>query len=206
MNNTLKQCLLNNFEKKRLSPKQLQQLLDMKQKSTNFSATSKTDIQSKMVLKHMYGIAVASLICIVSVFVIYDNAIPVKQRIAAEVAHNHQKLKPLEVEATQITELKHYFTKLDFALINSQLVDLNRWQLLGGRYCSIQGITAAQLRMLDNQTGEIQTLYEAAYEPDRHGDIPDLNQEDSPLQVTKKGITANMWIENGLLFVLTGNL
>lgn len=206
MKNSLKHSLKNYFNNKQLSSKQLQQLINMQQQDEKVSLAVKTDKQSSLVLKHMYGLAAALLVCIVSVYFIYNNTLPVKQRIAAEVAHNHQKLKPLEIESAKITELKSYFTKLDFALIDSRLIDFNRWQLLGGRYCSIQGITAAQLRLMDKQSGQIQTLYEAAYEPDKHGDMPDLNQGELPQQIIDKGITANMWVENGLLFVLTGNL
>jgi len=123
------------------------------------------------------------------------------QKIAEEVVSNHLKLKPLEVKTGSINAVRGYFTKLDFMPVESSLQALNNLQLIGGRYCSLQGITAAQLRM--KQGENLQTLYETEYVPDVFGDIPSLEKGEAPLVVYAKGIKVKVWVEKGLLFALT---
>ncbi|MFT4799487.1 MAG: hypothetical protein ACI9B8_002041 [Sulfitobacter sp.] len=73
----------------------------------------------------------------------------VPQLIAAEVAKNHINMKPLEVQTGKLNELKDYFTELDFSPVQSS--HFSAGQLIGARYCSVQGVTAAQLRYDPNQ-------------------------------------------------------
>jgi hypothetical protein len=85
--------------------------------------------------------------------------------------------------------------------VESSLQVLNNLQLIGGRYCSLQGITAAQLRM--KQGENLQTLYETEYVPDVFGDLPILEKGEEPQVVYAKGIKVKVWVEKGLLFALT---
>lgn len=130
-----------------------------------------------------------------------DNLLTMPQQIAEEVVSNHLKLKPLEVKTGSINAVRGYFTKLDFMPVESSLQALDNLQLIGGRYCSLQGITAAQLRM--KQGENLQTLYETEYVPDVFGDIPSLEKGEEPLVVYAKGIKVKVWLEKGLLFALT---
>ena len=130
-----------------------------------------------------------------------DNLLTMPQQIAEEVVSNHLKLKPLEVKTGSINAVRGYFTKLDFMPVESSLQALDNLQLIGGRYCSLQGITAAQLRM--KQGENLQTLYETEYVPDVFGDIPRLENGEAPLVVYAKGIKVKVWVEKGLLFALT---
>jgi hypothetical protein len=130
-----------------------------------------------------------------------DPLLTMPQQIAEEVVNNHLNLKPLEVKTGSINAVRGYFTKLDFMPVESSLQALNNLQLIGGRYCSLQGITAAQLRM--KQGENLQTLYETEYLPDVFGDIPSLENDEAPLVVYAKGIKVKVWVEKGLLFVLT---
>ncbi|MDX2475937.1 MAG: hypothetical protein QNL05_01060 [Gammaproteobacteria bacterium] len=130
-----------------------------------------------------------------------DNLLTMPQQIAEEVVSNHLKLKPLEVKTGSIDAVRGYFTKLDFMPVESSLQALDNLQLIGGRYCSLQGITAAQLRM--KQGENLQTLYETEYVPDVFGDIPRLEKGEAPLVVYAKGIKVKVWVEKGLLFALT---
>lgn len=73
-----------------------------------------------------------------------DNSIEnMPQLIAEEVVSNHLHLKSLEVETASINTVRGYFTKLNFMPVESSLQALNKLQLIGGHYCSLQGITAA---------------------------------------------------------------
>ncbi|MGF1548575.1 MAG: hypothetical protein ACFCUG_14745 [Thiotrichales bacterium] len=128
----------------------------------------------------------------------------IAQRIAEEVALNHLKLKPLDIEADQISALAAYFTRLDFAVRDSSLItETGGMRLLGGRYCSVLAAPAAQLH-LQRAEGEVLTLYEAAYDPQTFHNLPNLDQGEQPLVLYARGIRVAIWIEKGLLFALAG--
>ena len=129
------------------------------------------------------------------------------QQIALEVVKNHLKLKPLDLAAGSIKEVRDYFTQLDFSPVNSRLLDsrfdLQESSMLGGRYCSIRGVTAAQLRYKRDDDG-LSTLYEVAYDPQTYGVIPSIDRDEQPLELTVKGLKVYLWVEKGLLMVLVG--
>ncbi len=144
-------------------------------------------------------------VAVVTIFMVSqfprDASKDMPRLIAEEVVKNHLKLKPLEVKAGTINAIRGYFSKLEFMPVESSIVSLNGMQLIGGRYCSLQGITAAQLRMKKGQN--LQTLYQTQYLPDVFGDIPQLEKGESPLAVYARGIKVKIWVEKGLLFALT---
>ena len=129
---------------------------------------------------------------------------PVAERIAQEVASNHLKLKPLEVQAADMDAIRTYFGELDFVPVDSELLASAEAELIGGRYCSIQGVTAAQLRVRGREGEGLSTLYQAPYQPDRHGDLPRLGQGETPLTLWAQGLPVRIWVEKGVLFALTG--
>jgi len=125
------------------------------------------------------------------------------QAIADEVVHNHLKLKPLEVKTQTIKGVQKYFSKLDFMPIDSTMLNGSALNLLGGRYCSLQGITAAQLRFKETDIASVQTLYQTEYRQDVFGDLPSIDKGDNPAEIYVKGIKVKIWIEKGLLLALT---
>lgn len=127
----------------------------------------------------------------------------VRERIAMEVAKNHIKLKPLEVETSSIKGIRDYFEKLDFVPLNSKLVSQSGLELIGGRYCSLQGITAAQLRVRKPGASDVQTLYQTEYRKDVFKTMPVMEEGDEPFELFVKGIKVKIWVEKGLLFALT---
>lgn len=122
--------------------------------------------------------------------------------IAEEVATNHLHLKPLEVETDNIAGIRSYFNQLDFLPADSTLAMLDDLELLGARYCSIQGLAAAQLRLRQWQGGPVQTLYQAPYETDRFGPLPQLDQGELPLKLRARGLEVIIWVEKDILFSL----
>lgn len=122
--------------------------------------------------------------------------------IANELASNHIKLKPLDIEAAQFSTLQGFFTLVDFVPRASRFVIEQGMSntLLGGRYCSIQGNSATQLRYRD-AVGRASTVYQAVYHSDLYGDIPSLDRGELPLEVSVKGLDLYLWVEKGLLMV-----
>lgn len=125
------------------------------------------------------------------------------QLIANEVVKNHLKLKPLEVHTNNIDGLRHYFTQLDFLLVQSNQVSSFADNLLGGRYCSIQSITAAQLRLKNRTNNQINTLYQTEYSKAVFGSLPDVGRGEQAEIAWAKGIKVKIWVEKGLLFAMT---
>ncbi len=124
------------------------------------------------------------------------------ERIALEVARNHIKLKPLDVETNSMDGIRRYFTDLEFVPAESSLLASADLELLGGRYCSIQSVPAAQLRVTLPDNNRLQTLYQTEYHQDIFGPLPVLENGGIPVTVNVKGITVRIWVEKGLLFTL----
>ncbi|ABV85452.1 hypothetical protein [Shewanella pealeana] len=117
-------------------------------------------------------------------------------KIAVEVAKNHIKMKPLEVQTAQLSQLRAYFTELDFTLVSSSRID-DAKQMIGGRYCSIQGLTAAQIRFVDPLQSV--TLYQVQYDRTLYGELPNIDSGEKPLQLVERGVAVSIWVEKGLL-------
>ena len=120
--------------------------------------------------------------------------------IAREVAKEHVHHKPLEVASHDFRVVQRYFDKLDFLPSKSRYFGSDS-TLLGGRYCSIRSVTAAQIRYQSANTPAI--LYQAAYNPGDFGDIPSLADNGEPLTRYVNGIEVKLWVEKGLLMVTT---
>jgi hypothetical protein len=122
------------------------------------------------------------------------------EAIAVEVVDNHLKLKPLEVESGSLRDVLGYFDRLEFQLLESPRIAGNAGdQLLGGRYCSIQGIDAAQLRVA-SADGELSTWYEAILPAEKLEKIPDMDDGDEPSVFVVKGLQVRIWQEQGIVF------
>ncbi len=120
----------------------------------------------------------------------------VSWNIADEVAKNHIKAKPLEVQAQNLAQLRGYFTELDFTIVSSSRLSPNSL-MLGGRYCSIQGLTAAQIRFIDQE--QAVTLYEVQYDKALYGELPVIEADQQPIEHIVRGVAVAIWVEKGLL-------
>ena len=116
-------------------------------------------------------------------------------KIAAEVAKNHIKMKPLEVQTSELSQLRDYFTELDFTPVSSSRIGEKKL-MIGGRYCSIQGLTAAQIRFVDKQP---LTLYQVQYDKALYGELPSVDVGQQPIELVERGVAVSIWIEKGLL-------
>lgn len=119
--------------------------------------------------------------------------------IAYEVVSNHLKDKPMDLHSTNFTQVKNYFTELDFQPFNSRL-----WSgsLIGGRYCSLRTAPSAQMRYYDDK-GVKQTLYQTEYSEQYFAGLPSLDNNEAPLIASAKGVDVAMWVEKGVVFVNT---
>lgn len=197
MNTPLKQSVRDKLESYSLSDAQLQKLESL--------GAQAVPVRNQRI--SVYPLAIAgALAAFLAAFFLTPMILEhddVRESIATEVAMNHIKLKPMEVETSSIEGIRDYFKKLDFIPVNSTLVKQSGLELIGGRYCSLQGITAAQLRVKKPGTESIQSLYQTEYRQDVFKDIPVMEQGNDPIEIYVKGMKVKIWVEKGLLFALT---
>ncbi len=199
MKHSLKQGLKNHLQPIKLSTQQLKHLQRMQ------SPTNAPRPRRRMTA--IFGVAAAGLV----LFTVGLNVLlmmprlseqhNIEQRIAVEVAKNHLKLKPLEITSTHIEDIKRYFTELDFRPVTPQLFNRQPVTLLGGRYCSIQGVSAAQLRLKDSNN-RIQSLYQSEFDVTVFGQLPKLEAGEPPMVTHAKGLKITIWVEKDILFAL----
>ena len=191
----LKNVMHDFVENKSLSDKQLESLMQLQQAGVK----KESNVQYRWV-----AIAAAFFIMMGNIF--YFSMSPelaLDQRIGNEVAKNHINLKPLEIQTSSMKAIRGFLTELDFSPVESILLKSSSKSLIGGRYCSIQGVTAAQLRLRDSETGQIQSLYQTVYDKDVFYDLPLLKENQKPVTVYSKGLAVDIWVEKGILFALT---
>jgi len=189
----LSQATRAHYSREGLSDKKLEQYEKMLQAAENKMVAS----QSK---KYSVMSAVASILVLLVVAVqFYPTQNNIAFEIAQEVAKNHIKMKPLEVETDQLSDLKKYFTQLDFALIDPGMMADKTMH--GARYCSIKGVTAAQLRYTETDSTNRITIYEVEYKPEIFGKVSNLDEGMAPEEIELKGLLVKIWVEKGLLLV-----
>jgi len=106
---------------------------------------------------------------------------------------NHNKQLASEFISDNYSKLAATMDKLDFIIKSPEQLKDSGYQLLGARYCSIQGRIAAQINLV-NQHGESMTLY-----------VTQLNDALSVLQnksQSHENLLISNWHENGLFYSL----
>ena len=204
----LKDAVEKHCKSASLSNEQMTSLMDLQKNNLVDLSESKQHYDRKPSYLAFSNVAIVfcsiALICLTWGVTNYWKQPSIIDQIANEVSKNHLKMKPLEVISNDFQNVHQYFTKLDFSPTSSDVFQNavpSSVQLLGGRYCSIKGIDAAQLRY-KNEQGSIITLFEAAYHS-QFKDLPNVDDGDKPLEVFDKGVKVKIWVEKGVVMVST---
>jgi len=213
MKQTLKQGVSSHYRDKKLSETQLEKLqqlqaeADKATKQAKYSWFESSRQWVSKLLDYFYrGDKATSLklswsisalaVAFVLVIGIKASLLPsLDEKVVREIAYNHNKQAAMEIKSAALADIGNYLNKLDFSLINSERFSSPEWQLLGGRYCSIQGHLAAQLRIRNNETGKEMTLYQTQL-PKQSPAISDghLGYD--------AGVKVELWSEKGLVLGL----
>lgn len=201
MKRSLKESVADKFEEIELNSDQLARL------ELQVDAATRQPASLPRRLGRLAWLRVSAAALIFSIGVLLANqfyrsqhANELLEAIAIEVASNHLKLKPLEVKSQNLREVLSYFDRLDFQLLESKSIAVGAGdQLLGGRYCSIQGIDAAQLRVM-SADGELNTWYEGTLPPGKLKQIPDTDSGAAPAELAVKGLSVRIWRQQGIVF------
>ncbi|MFW5432175.1 MAG: hypothetical protein ACKE5Q_05260 [Methylophilaceae bacterium] len=191
----LKESLKNMLESEALTASELLDLQRLQQRTSQ---------PKKALSTHWFyslGGLAAGLLIMMFAFPLFTNlSNDVQQRIAYEVLTNHLHVKPLDVSTNSMSTVQAYMDRLNFNPTLSKNLPAKQAKLIGARYCTLQGVIAAQIK-LKLPSGEIMTYYEAAYDPKRFGKLPKAEDNEKPLLITKDNFTMRMWQESNLVMV-----
>ena len=200
----LSEHLRRYYEQKQPAQKQMEQLLEMAEIPSSAAASGNNYPAASLLIAEWFRRAsqgparhalLASLLLLglfISALMIPDSG-DVTQLVAQEISLNHNKQLAVEFPLETYAALSQQMGKLDFIVRPSARVDPSHYQLLGGRYCSIQGKLAAQLKFQDQQ-GAIHTLYQTLQS--------DALTELEEGRVQLNGLNITLWQEAGLLYGL----
>lgn len=193
----LKKLLQDHFNNQLLDEHQLDELLDLQVSAaqvTPQAALAKDKSWTKQLVLH----ASLSACVLALVISLWAHVRPDFNRdsLVEEIALNHLQPFVLEVGSSSLADVDHALSHLPFSLVNSTRIDSQRWTLLGGRYCSIQGQLAAQLKMLDKKSQKIVTLYQSAVPFETTSSFSDKTLR------SDSGVNVSIWWENGVMLAL----
>jgi anti-sigma factor RsiW len=134
----------------------------------------------------------AAAVALLAIFLWNPSSPP--QAVATEIAKNHNAQLAMEISSSDYQEVAVKLNQIKFSLTPPGGEFSRQFTLLGGRYCSIQSKRAAQLRVRENATGKMHTLY-----------ITPLTDDFSALHETTqtvKGVKVRLWTEGDRFFGL----
>ena len=118
-------------------------------------------------------------------------------RVLAEIAMNHNKRLAVEVAAADYDELQAAMDRLDFPIRPPAELRAD-YELIGGRYCSIHGKLAAQVKLRARDTGRLLTLYVTGLTPE----LANISRQDT----VHDDVRIKMWSEGGVFFGLADGI
>jgi hypothetical protein len=119
------------------------------------------------------------------------------ERLLAEIAMNHQKRLNVEVSTDQYEVVQEKLNRLDFSILPVKSELIVNYTLLGGRYCSIHGGLAVQLKVREKASGDFMTLYVTK--------LTDKLEDITPLDAEFDGVRIRLWKEDHRLLAIAGD-
>ena len=184
--NKLDKHIRDHYAGKSLSDDRLEAILKQGKKRTNWTRRLP-----------LWAAAALFLIGIFSLNTYWERH-QLNQRVLAEIAMNHNKRLSVEVSSNQYADVQQGLDRLEFAILPLDLTVIENHELLGGRYCSIQGHLAAQLKLKHKKTGNVKTLYVTRLTES----LSDVHTQTT----TTSGVTIRLWKTGSRLFGLAHDM
>ena len=154
-------------------------------------SNSQSKVRLQWALSGGLGFVVAAVLLS---FVFTMNKEPLSLRIAKEVSYNHNKQIPSEIVNGNYTLVSQSLDRLDFAIKESSRLG-KQYALIGGRYCSIQGVIAAQLKLKTENSPIDLTLFQFK--------VPETFQLSNEIRTEYvNGVEVEIWQEGKIGFAL----
>ncbi len=118
----------------------------------------------------------------------------ITHQVVAEIGHNHRQHGALVVESEQYGVVQAALSELDFPIRPRRGKLVQDFVLVGGKYCTIQGFKAAQLKLSPRKNGTIHTLYVLPMSDDIKSVKPGVYETN--------GIRIELWTDQTLLYGL----
>lgn len=119
-------------------------------------------------------------------------------KVAGEIAMRHNGNRPFDVEARSFDAVQSGLKELAFSVTPAaKHALLSAYEIIGARYCWIEGQQAAHLRVRNRATGEICTLYITSLD----GQLQELKRS-SESHVDLAANHIDMWTDQDRLFAL----
>jgi hypothetical protein len=192
MKKTLKENINAYYQAYRLPRRQLLRLQNIQRRSRPFFG-----IGHSQSIWAPVAVAVALVMVALVTFKPLSRPDNIKDLIS-EIVYNHNKNLDVEIRSNSLEEVRNFLSELDFPLIKSQRLSPDTWGLIGGRYCSLLGQFAAQLKMRNKVTNNSYTFYQVQKPPA-------ITEISGFSEYYDKGVKVNLWIERGLILALAGN-
>jgi hypothetical protein len=192
MTQKFKESIKEYYEKHNLSTTQLLQMQNIQKKLY-------PQFNRRRRLHTQWAIAAGAVVLLLGAFIFF-NATSNRTYIAdliSEIAYNHNINLEMEIKSNSLKEIASYLSRLDFPLINPARLSSENWEMIGGRYCSLKGQFAAQLKLRNKVDQKIYTLYQIE-KPHDIKNIADFSEHFA------KGVKVNLWFERGLILALAG--
>ena len=125
----------------------------------------------------------------------YESWQSVTHRVLQEITMNHEKGLDIEVASADYRDLQSRLDRIDFDISPGKEIR-GSFELIGGRYCSIQGELAAQLKVKHTASGIIHTLYVTRLT----AGLSEISEQTSALT----GTPIRVWKDGARLFGLAG--
>ena len=141
------------------------------------------------------ALSAAATIAITSYFAFHRDNRSINEIVSAEIAANHQQQLGPELRTSDYQELQTALVKLDFSIIPAKEFILKNFILTGGRYSTIYGETAVQLRLVSKTTGEPCFLHITK--------LNNLLEDIRPDTTVENRIHVQMWKSEGRFFAMS---
>lgn len=119
------------------------------------------------------------------------------EEVAGSIAMRHNNMHDFDVAASNYSEVQTGLKDLVFSVqpvVKQKL--LSAYELLGARYCQIEGLQAAHIQVRDRKSGTLCSLYIASLE----GPLKHLQDSDENLDLAANHV--DLWADSGRLFAL----
>ncbi len=115
-------------------------------------------------------------------------------QVVTEIGHNHRQHGALVVKSDQYGIVQNALSELDFPLQPRRDNLVRDFLLIGGKYCTIQGSQAAQLKLNHRKSQVIHTLYVLP--------ITNSIKDVEPGVYETNGVQVELWTDQQLLYGL----
>lgn len=119
------------------------------------------------------------------------------QKVAGEIVMRHNGVRPFDIETSSFDGVQNGLKDLRFSVtphVKQGL--LSAYQVVGARYCFLEGQQGAHLRVRNRATGVLCTLYVASL----NGPLKELKASDREVHLAANDVT--MWEDGDRLFAL----